>query len=121
MFPVQITLHNAGQLNAVLAALNAGEVVAQQADKPINGEVRGISHAHAAADVAPGKNREGASVEPPTETVAADISYDVVAKAITDKVKVDRAHAVATLAKFGAKKGPDLKAEQYADFLKALG
>lgn len=53
---------------------------------------------------------------------AADpIDYADVSKAITDMVKSNRAHAVAVLAQFGCKKGTELKAEQYADFLKALG
>ena len=57
-----------------------------------------------------------------TETTKATeaLSYDVVSKAITDKVKSNRDHVVATLAKFGVKKGTELKAEQYSEFLAAL-
>jgi hypothetical protein len=46
--------------------------------------------------------------------------YDQVAEAIRAMVVADRTKAVATLAQFGAKKGTELKAEQYADFMKAL-
>lgn len=48
------------------------------------------------------------------------LAYATVSKAITDMVKLNRDKAVAVLAQFGAKKGPDLKAEQYADFMAAL-
>ena len=58
------------------------------------------------------------------ETAAASpsepITYAQVSKAITDGVKTNREHVVATLAKFGAKKGTELKVEQYADFVAAL-
>ena len=49
------------------------------------------------------------------------IEYPQVAKAITDVFKVDRAKVVAALAKFGAAKGPQLKAEDYSAFLTELG
>lgn len=49
------------------------------------------------------------------------IEYPQVAKAITDVFKVDRAKVVAALAKFGAAKGPQLKAEDYSAFLMELG
>jgi hypothetical protein len=61
-----------------------------------------------------------APAAPVVESSTAEISYDTVSKAITDKVKVDKAHVVAVLAKFGAKKGPELKPEQYSEFLAAL-
>jgi hypothetical protein len=54
-------------------------------------------------------------------TPAAVIEYAQVAKAITDVFKVDRAKVVNALAKFDAAKGPQLKAEDYAAFLKELG
>jgi len=51
---------------------------------------------------------------------AEPITYAQVSKAITDGVKVNRDHVLATLAKFGVKKGPELKVEQYVEFLAAL-
>ena len=48
------------------------------------------------------------------------IDYAQVAKAITDTFKADRAKTLAALAKFGAAKGPQLKTEDYAAFLKEL-
>ena len=49
-----------------------------------------------------------------------EITYDQVSKAITDKAKTDRNAVVALLGKFGVKKGTELKAEQYADFIKEI-
>lgn len=56
-----------------------------------------------------------------TPPAPAVIEYSQVAKAITDVFKVDRAKVVAALAKFGAAKGPQLKAEDYAAFMVELG
>jgi len=55
-----------------------------------------------------------------TPVTTAGIDYAQVAKAITDTFKVDRAKTIAALAKFGAAKGPQLKPEDYAAFLKEL-
>lgn len=59
---------------------------------------------------------------PPTSTIhpTPTIDYTMVAKAITDVFKVDRAKVIAALAKFGAAKGPQLKAEDYEAFLAEL-
>jgi len=54
------------------------------------------------------------------EQAKAEVDYAQVAKAITDTFKVDRAKTIAALAKFGAAKGPQLKPEDYAAFLKEL-
>ena len=58
---------------------------------------------------------------PATPPAPAAIEYAQVAKAITDVFKVDRAKVVAALALFGAAKGPQLKAGDYAAFLVELG
>ena len=55
-----------------------------------------------------------------TPATTAGIDYAQVAKAITDTFKVDRAKTIETLALFGAQKGPQLKPEDYASFLKVL-
>lgn len=84
--------------------------------------------AKAEAAAAPAKTAEesdqsagNAEAEPQASIAATEVSYEQVAKAITDKVKTDRAHVIATLAAFKVAKGPELKPAQYADFLKALG
>ena len=86
----------------------------------------------APAEVVPPKPQAAPAATPPaavtepakTETVSASpsevIEYAQVAKAITDVFKVDRAKVIEALAKFGAAKGPQLKAEDYAAFLKEL-
>jgi hypothetical protein len=59
----------------------------------------------------------------PREAVAeapAAIEYAQVAQAIIDSFKVDRTKVIAALGKFGAKKGPELKKEDYAAFLAEL-
>lgn len=61
-----------------------------------------------------------AAAAPAAESPSEPLSYDVVSKAITEKVKTNREHVVAILAKFGVKKGTELKAEQYSDFVAAL-
>ena len=63
---------------------------------------------------------EPAKPEPVTASPSNVIDYAQVAKAITDTFKVDRAKTIEALAKFGAAKGPQLKPEQYGDFLKEL-
>ena len=81
-----------------------------------------VVEAAAPASTTSEKTPAAASAETaaPASTAADPITYDQVAKAITDGVKADRAKVVAALAKFSAKKGTELKPEQYADFLAAL-
>lgn len=61
-----------------------------------------------------------AATAPPSSVTSPTIEYAQVAKAITDTFKVDRAKTIAALVKFGATKGPQLKAEDYAAFLAVL-
>jgi hypothetical protein len=56
----------------------------------------------------------------PTAGSSDEVTYDMVAKAITDTFPKDRAKVMAALAKFGAAKGPQLKVEDYAAFLAEL-
>jgi dihydroneopterin aldolase len=56
----------------------------------------------------------------PTDVGTATISYAEVAAAIVSTFKADRNKTVAALAQFGAKKGPELKPEDYEDFLNLL-
>jgi hypothetical protein len=63
-----------------------------------------------------------AAIATSTETSATTqtIDYAQVAAAITSTFKIDKAKVIAALAKFGAAKGPQLKAEDYAAFLDEL-
>jgi hypothetical protein len=56
----------------------------------------------------------------PTDVGTATISYAEVAAAIVATFKTDRAKTISALASFGAKKGPELKPEDYEDFLNLL-
>jgi hypothetical protein len=51
----------------------------------------------------------------------APVTYEMVAKAITEAVKTRRDAVVAALKQFGAARGTELKPDQFADFLKVLG
>jgi hypothetical protein len=69
---------------------------------------------------APAPAAQSVEAAAPASTAATTITYEQVAKAITDGVKADRAKVVAVLSKFGAKKGTELKTEQYAEFIAEL-
>jgi len=61
------------------------------------------------------------AIQPALEIVPAEvIDYPTISEAITNGVKKNRDHVVAILAKFGVKKGTELKSEQYPSFLAAL-
>lgn len=115
------------------------EAAAEQVEKPASAtkrtsaattaeSARGQRTASAGAETdAPEKtaaesNPTAASVEGDAQasTAAEPLTYEQVAAAITAMVKKDRQKAVDTLAKFGVKKGPELKPEQYAEFMAAL-
>lgn len=122
MFPVIVTLNTPAQLNAVLAALKF-----PLDDAPIPfGETQEIHANPVAIEVPKAPTPEAAplvvdSAPAPAEAQTPKvIRYEEVARAITEAAKTNRAHAVATLAKFQAAKGIELKPEQYADFLAAL-
>lgn len=80
-----------------------------------------VASATATTQPDPAAKAEPATESPSEATVSTTIEYAQVGKAITDMVKNNRDHAVATLAKFGAKKGTELKPADYAAFLKELG
>ena len=92
--------------------------------KPASGQTTAAAKTEAAAPEsttsASDPAAQSAAPESQASTAATTITYDQVAKAITDGVKADRAKVVAALTKFGAKKGPDLKPEQWAEFLAEL-
>jgi hypothetical protein len=61
------------------------------------------------------------AIQPTLEiTAPVVIDYPTISEAITNGVKKNRDHVVAILAKFGVKKGTELKSEQYPSFLAAL-
>lgn len=93
-----------------------------------NGEVNAISMGGAIrVEVAPPKPAptppaaEIAPVKPEAATAPpSEVTFEQVTKAITEAAKTDKPRVIAVLAEFGAKRGTDLKAEQYAGFVEAL-
>jgi len=92
--------------------------------KPAAGQPTATEKTEAAAPEsttnAPAPAAQSAAAESQVSTAATTTTYDQVSKAITEGAKADRAKVVAALAKFGAKKGTELKAEQYSAFLAEL-
>ena len=68
----------------------------------------------------PAPDTTGSPETTSTQATTDGISYDMVAKAITDTFPKDRAKVLAALAKFGAAKGPQLKPADYPAFLAEL-
>lgn len=103
------------QAKAIKTQVDAGEITTVTAGGAIEVEVE------TQKPVAPTVAAAPAVTPAPAEPAQpAEVSYETVSKAITEKAKSDRAAVVALLAKFGAKKGTELKPEQYADFMKEV-
>ena len=77
--------------------------------------------APAPASAAPAPSTEATPPAAAAPSAPAQVTYEQVAKAITEAVKTRRDAVVAALKQFGAARGTELKAEQFADFLKVLG
>lgn len=135
MFPVTITVHNDAQLNAILAAM--GKDFQPEAPKPAQTEkpaqtkaqttkVKDDPKPDAAPSSEPAQTQSDNSENSSKESTAANESdteqpsYQDVAALITKVSRnVGRDAAVELLESFGAKRGPDLKPEQYADVVAA--
>lgn len=112
-----------GELTAAVNALTAALAHPVPYVKPFVPDV--THYPEAKAEVAPPKSPPATVTTATAETTSTPattggIDYAQVAKAITDTFKVDRAKTIEALAKFGAAKGPQLKPEDYAAFLKEL-
>ena len=139
MFPVSITLHNPAQLNAVLAALGTSPAEDQQSSyvtvdgSPSGKTATDIGQQDTKKEVKQQTKKDAAPASEPTQT-ASDNSvssstessateqptYQEVAALITKVSRtVSREAAVELLDSFGAKRGPDLKPEQFADVVAA--
>lgn len=146
MYPMQITLtlQNAQQFATIAAVIGGLDAIkpealaATEASKP---EAKPEKKPTAKAAEAPAESAKAATApkteaSPQAGTAAAasrsqdlgaegdkiaTLDYPAVSKAITDSVKSKgRDAVVSTLNAFGAAKGTDLKAEQYAEFVEAL-
>ncbi|CAB4241094.1 hypothetical protein UFOVP56_66 [uncultured Caudovirales phage] len=90
-------------------------------------EIAALKEATSPKPVAEAASLTVAAINAAVEAVVKDkwgaslmIDYSTVADAITKVFRADRAKVVETLAKYGAAKGPQLKPEDYAAFLKDL-
>lgn len=134
MFPMTVTIHNANQLSAIMAAMGAPAEIptigdpapaeklkkeavekksttAQKADAALTQPT-----AEAVAAAVPESKPEATSAP---ETVAASpAAYpDVVAAINKLALAKGRDAAIALLGDFGVTKGPELKPEQFAEFI----
>ena len=107
-------------VNALNATLQSAQVSA-----PAPQEVPPIPKSRPKAEApVTATSESGATTATPTADapvmVPLEVTYDMVAKAITDTFPKDRAKVLAALAKFGAAKGPQLKPADYSAFLGEL-
>ena len=125
MFPVTITLNNADQLNAVLAAMNlgtnviVGQVAEKAAEKPATKKTPPVVAA-AATEVAatPATAAGTAAQEPKAEASAAKLlDADELANAVRAAIaKSGRDPVVALLTSYGVKKAGEVEAAKRAEF-----
>ncbi len=140
MFPMTATLHNQAQLNAFLAAMGTGNTdkpnIPAALDVPTGPAKAPVKEA-AAKKSAPKTQAESAPTQPTAEAAevvvsepkqeatsapeaapASPASYpDVVAAINKLAAAKGRNAAVEMLGEFGVSKGPDLKPEQFAEFI----
>lgn len=130
MFPITVTVHDAAQLNAIMAALGttglqpAATAPAPVADKPkatkpkVEPKPQVAEGNDAAASSAPASPAAPAASSTDSEQPAADAPAVTIADvnaAIIGLAKAKgRDAAVAVLKDFGVAKAPELKADQYA-------
>lgn len=145
MFPMTATLHNQAQLNAFLAAMGTGNTdkpnIPAALDVPTGPakvpEKEAVAKETTAKKPAPKTQAESAPTQPiaeaaevvvseskqeatsaPEAAAASPVSYPDVVTAINALAKAKgRDAAVDLLGQFGAAKGPDLKPEQFAEFI----
>lgn len=149
MFPMTVTIHNSTQLAALMAAMSQPETALTHQERAavtatekeavanLGKSSKAAAKTEAAASTKPTATEQKADAQdkrtteaspttPPAAAPAAspatqsELTYEVVGKAITEGVKTNRQHVVDVLKKFGATKGPELKQEQWADFLAEL-
>ena len=111
---------NTAAMTALTAALSHRFPEVQTIQVTHSGKPFTVTDAVEAPKPAPTPTVSEVAPSVPVAESPSRVDYTQVAKAITDVFKVDRAKVMDALAKFGAAKGPQLKAEDYAAFLKEL-
>lgn len=130
MFPIQITVSNSAQLNAVMMALNVGGIESPKTS-PCVGHAVETAKEETKAKVEKAADKPEALVQMTGSEAAQALhghanrpadapTYQDAAAAITNLSKTKgREAAVAVLTAFGAAKLPDVKPEQFADIIAA--
>jgi len=121
MFPVTITLNNAEQLNAVMAAMNIGNAAIAKASAKTEAVTEKKQEQKAPAATAPAATQAtAAATDAPAakaETSAAILDKDALTSATKAAIaKVGREEVVALIASYGAAKGSEIAVEKRAEF-----
>jgi hypothetical protein len=92
---------------------------AKSADKSAATETATSSEAATTvkAEVPNGKSSPTTDTSPPSSNESPAVTYDEVSKSIVAVSKIDRAKAIAALARFGVKNGKELTKQQWPDVL----
>jgi hypothetical protein len=115
----------AAAMNALLEKSNTPEKETK-APKSVLMEDDAPSPSTATPPVAPSPKAEKPNTVAPSvateqpDSTAADVTYQQVADTFLSVFKADREKGLAALKTFGVKKAPELKPEQYADFIAEL-
>lgn len=130
MFPITITIHSQDQFDVVAAALSAQAKSPAPAPKPAAAPEAAPGQATAKVQEAAAPEKTASAPSPAAEsagdqqrasTAATDakpLAYEDVKPLILELTKTKgRESAASALAKFGAAKGPELKPEQFAEFV----
>ena len=111
---------NTEMMADLIRALEGFQPVAQQEAPPVPKAVLKRDTPTTSEEKPSGPSVTATPETTSTPATTAGIEYAQVAAAITSTFKIDKAKVIAALAKFGAAKGPQLKAEDYAAFLQEL-
>lgn len=130
MFPITITIHSQDQFDLVAAALNGQAKSPAPAPKPAAASGAAPGQATAKVQEVAAPEKTASAPNPAAESVvgqqqastaatdAKHLTYEDVKPLILELTKAKgREVAAGALAKFGAAKGPELKPEQFAEFV----
>lgn len=121
MISITLDFDTIDDASAALAAVNAIKKAKAPAPAPAPAPAKAEVKVSAGAAKAPAEPSAPPSEPAAAAPAPAALTYEAVHAAITQAVAGGRkTQVVDTLAKFGAKRGPELKPEQWADFLKGL-
>jgi hypothetical protein len=122
MFPVTITLHDAAQLNAVVAALSAPAATKEAAKKSMPPTAAALTPSPVAESVAPPAPAVTTTPTPSAASPSEAVTFDQLKKAFLSLSTKDggRAKCEGVLKPFGLAKLSEAKDDQYAAVLAAI-